>query len=400
MRYPALLLVLAACQDKRPSKDSAPGPVAIVRDAADVTNVADATDAKHATAAPPAPSDWTVACAKALQAAAKQTPVRRLGLVIAHCQPCGEWQPLLDWNKPASDGGPTTAAIEDAMLRCDAYCSADAKQRFTGTLDAARGKAANKPWRILAESCGAAASARPDPRFASAPYFALDRIARATAGVPTLAPLARAFELPLPPLSSTGAGFELPEAAVMKPDPGRFHVTVTQNEVHVGELPRARLGPAGIAVEHGAVPYPGARVTDTMLAAALKKLAPGDDAITLIAPAGMPATRVVDAIVASGGRGLVLAVAASGGPPGWTLPGIVPVSLLPRTKPTATLWHLEADADATISAVRAKTALTGEHTIEVGRTATVAGLAKLLGAFAYQGIAAVTVQRIHMTPGP
>ncbi|MBA3394787.1 MAG: hypothetical protein H0T89_19225 [Deltaproteobacteria bacterium] len=393
MRYPALLLVLAACQDKRPSKnsDSAPGPP-MVRDAAAVT------DAQSVA------TDWTAACAKALQAAARQTPVRRLGLVIAQCQPCGDWQPLLDWNTPAAEGGPTTAAIEKAMLGCQAYCSADAKQRFTGTLDGARGKAANKPWRILAETCGHAVSAVPgarfDARFASAPYFALDRIARATAAVPALAPLASALELPLPALSSTGAGFELPEAAVMKPDPGRYHITVSQGELHVGELPRARLGPAGVVVEHGAVPYPGARVTEKLLAAALNKLAPGDAAITLIAPAGMPAARVADAIVAGGGRSFVLAVAASGGPPGWTLPGIVPVSLLPRTKPTATLWHLDADADATISAIRAKPGLTGEQTIEVGRAATVGGLAKVLGALAYQGIATVTVQRIHVTTGP
>ncbi len=389
MRYPALLLVLAACQDKRPSKNSdrVPGPATIVRDASAVA------DAQSVT------TDWTAACAKALQAAARQTPVRRLGLVIAQCQPCGHWQPLLDWNKPATEGGPTTAAIEEAMLGCQAYCSPDAKQRFTGTLDAARGKTANKPWRILGETCGDAVSAVPDPRFASAPYFALDRIARATAAVPALAPLASAFELPLPALSSTGAGFELPEAAVMKPDPGRYHVTVSQGELHVGELPRAKLGAAGVTVEHGVVPYPGARVTDKLLGAALTKLAPGDAPITLIAPAGMPAMRVVDAIVAGGGRPLVLAVAASGGPPGWTLPGIVPVSLRPRTKPTETLWHLDADPDAAISALRAKAVLAGEHTIEVGRAATVAGFAKLLGAFAHRGISTVTVQRIHVTPG-
>ncbi len=367
MRFLACVLALCACQGNKSNDKPAPPPPKLA-------------DAAIADAAP----DWTVACEQALTA--KQTPVRKLTDIIEGCQPCGDWTPLLHWATPADKGGPKQQQIEDAMVACKAYCTGDAKMQFQGLLGDARADGTNKPWRVLGEKCKDAVSAVPDVRFMSAPYFALDRIARATAADPKLAPLAAALELPLPPVSITGVGFELPTAAVTKPDPGKFHVTVTLNEMRIGTLPTAKLGKDGVVVDLGKTPYPGELVKDKELAAKLDALAGSPTArITIIAPTAIPASRVADVAKAAGQHELVLAVAATGGPPGWTLPGVVPVVLDAKPAAKALVWKLDAEVDKTIADLKAKPAeaFAGPK-ITITKTAKVADLAKLLGALAFR----------------
>lgn len=356
MRRIAVCIALVACKDSAPKQPPPPPPV-VVADAA---------------------ADWTTACAEALTA--KQTPVRRLSLVIAGCQPCGDWATLVDWNTPMPEGGPPEAKIEAMMVECKAYCSNDSKMQFMAALPDARGKSTNKPWRVLGEKCGEKVSAVPDTRFMSAPYFALDRIARAASEHPKLAPLVAGLELPLPPVSITGVGFELPVAAVMKPEVPRWQVTVTPAELRVGTMPIAKLGPGGVTVELGTTPYPGKLVDIAQLVTELPA-----ERILLIAPSAVPASRLVDVVKVLHGREVVLAVAAAGAPPGWAMPGIVPVRLDATPNAGRFEWKLDAEVEAAIADLKQRPAEAFvEPRITIAKTATVAHLAKLLGALAFR----------------
>jgi hypothetical protein len=372
-----LVAALAGCRSKEPPAAAPP-----------------AAPAEDAGAAPAA--DWAARCEAALAAAPQQQPVRRVQAILDGCRPCGDWTPLLRWNVLPADGGPKSAQIEAAMDACRAYCKPEAKAAFLGTLDASRGKHAPRPWRVLGETCGEAVSARGGTRYMSAPYFALDRIARAAAAHEKLGPLLAAIELPLPPLSSTGGAFVLPAAPAIAPDAGPVHVTVSTTEITVGKLPRARLGAAGVTVEAGEVLYPGAPVAPRGLAAALDQLAAGPDArIAVIAPKAMAARRLIDVIAAAGEHRLVLAAAAAGSPEGWHLPGVVPVVLSATEAPGALRLPLGESADAAIGALKQAPAdqLAAPPVIAVDDKATVEGLAKLLGALAFRDVAAASLRR-------
>ena len=319
--------------------------------------------------------DWKPHCADVLRGVPKLPATRRVMQVIDGCRPCGDWTPLLKWADPAIG----RTAIDEALARCKAFCNGTAKQRWNDSFDDARGTKQRTPWRVLGEVCKGEVSALPDARFVSAPYFALDRIARATAADATLAPLAAALDLPLPPVGLTGSGLELPDAPATTPDAGPAAVTVTQTEIRVARVPRAKLTKDGVAVELGADPYPGALVAPKQLAAALDKLA---DPVAVFAPKLLPATRLLDITAARGKRALHLAIAAAGVPQGWTLAGTIPVAIT-AAAPADTTLVLDEDADAPIKAAKEKGAAIGNVAIALGPKATVGGLAKLLGALAY-----------------
>ena len=308
---------------------------------------------------------------------------QRAQALIDGCHPCGDWTPLLAWNTPAADGGPPRTAIEQAMLACKAFCDPSAKQRFLGTLDAARGQATRAPWRYLGEICKAEVSAVPDARFMSAPYFALDRIARAIGDPGLLAPI----ELPLPALGMNGVGFDLANSPSTAPEAGPAVLTVDAGQISLGSLPTARMSATGLAV---AGDYPGSDVEPKALAAALARPELAGQPIALLAPSGLAATRIVEVIGAAGGHDLRLAV-ASPGPRGWTLPGTVPISLTAKpgaggTGGTSIRIPLDAtalDAIKTAKATPRADLVRAPVTIAVDRTATVASLASLLGALGY-----------------
>jgi hypothetical protein len=281
--------------------------------------------------AAPAVVDWG-ACDGALKKAASAPLLARPQIVIDGCHVCGDWAPILRWNTTHEQGGPTRVDIEAAMLRCNAWCSADAKQRFLGTLDKARGTSSRTPWRQLAEVCKDKVSAVPDQRFSSGPFFALDRIARAAAahGGQT-ATLAAALELPLPAVSVVGTGMAMPMlTAGEATEASALAVTVLGGEVFVGHLPRAHLGANGVTVDMGPNGYPGTKVTVDQLRATLDGLA-GDDRgirITLMAPLATPAQSLVPIIAAAAAVAPVyLAVTARDAPEGWELPAAVGVSV-------------------------------------------------------------------------
>lgn len=366
-----LVVALVACGGKKEPPAPAPAPP---RDAAAVVDAAEVTD-------------WKPRCKAALIAAAAAPSGRRPREIIDGCRPCGDWTPLLRWDIRSDDGGPPRVAIEDAMERCDAYCSTAAKQRFLGTLDDARGKRVRTPWRALGELCGEAVSARPDARFVSAPYFALDRIARAAALDPELAKLMAAVELPLPPVGATGDGMTLPLAPVTKPDTGRVQVTVAANGMqHVGLFARARLTGSGVHVEGD---YPGALIPTKRLAATLDERAPTEPVITIVAPMGLPARRIAEVVV--GKRPFVLAAELRAAPHGWSLLGHVPVELV--TGGQASLVLEVSDAKSIDTAIeRFKTAPSQPIAVAIADgAATVNDLAKLLGAFAYRGVTRVSI---------
>jgi hypothetical protein len=264
-------------------------------------------------------------CEAAVKKAATAPLDARPQILIDGCRVCGDWTPILRWNVPHEDGGPTRIAIEDAMARCHAWCDPTAKQRFLGTLDAARGTETRTPWRMLAEVCHAEF---PEGRFLGGPYFALDRIARAVAATGN-ADLG-AIELPLPPVSASGVGPVLADVDGVTPKVGEIQITALGDKIFVGRMPRAHLGAGGLAVALGKDGYPGVETDVAKLPDALKA-AIGDDAsatITLLAPHAMPAEALVGiAAAAAPVAPLYLAANAAEAPEGWTLAAAIPVPL-------------------------------------------------------------------------
>jgi len=343
---------------------------------------------------PPKPADAGIPDANldACRATAARVPSlpapERAKALLDGCQPCGDWAPLLAWNTPAGEGGPTRTAIERAMLACKAYCDPSAKQRFLGTLDAARGQPTRAPWRYLGEICKAEVSAVPDTRFMSAPYFALDRIARAIGDPGLLA----AIEVPLPALSISGVGIDLVNSPRTAPEAGPAALTVDASQILLGSLPTAKLSATGLAVVGD---YPGTQIAPRALAAALARPELAGHPIALLAPSGMAATRLVEVIGAAGGHDLRLAVAWPG-PQGWTLPGTVPISLIAQPGAGGAGVRLTLDASGFEAIKLAKATpradlLRAPVTIAVDSTATVTSLAALLGALGYFDVKAAVL---------
>ena len=261
-------------------------------------------------------------CRAALPRIAALPPVERPQALLDACQPCGDWSPLLAWNTMVADGGPSHAAIEAAMVACHGYCDGNAKQRFLGLLDASRGQSTRGPWRQLGDACKAQVSSEPDARYMSAPFFALDRIARA------LGDAGPAISVPLPAVSVTGVGVELPEAPKLAAgiaidgNAGTLVLTIDARDVLVGQLPGAALSSHGLAVTGD---YPGKVVAlDKLVALYTAHITPP---ALIIAPHALPAARVAEVIAALHGAQVRLAVAAPS-PHGWSLPAALPVDLI------------------------------------------------------------------------
>lgn len=339
----------------------------------------------------PVPGDWG-ACKAALAQVPKLPPNRQVAALIEGCRPCGDWTPLLTWNTPTEDGGPKRKDLEAAMLGCRAYCDPNAKQRFLGALDDARGKPTSRaPWRMLGEFCKEAVSSTGDARFMSAPFFALDRIARDVAGKPDGAPLLAALDLPLPAVSQTGQGLALPESGVTKPALPTSQVTITVDEVRVGLLPHATLGAGGVTVSAGE-PYPGNPVKLADLPAALDKLPPP---VLVFAPKALPAARLAEVVAAAKPRTLYLALAATSTLPGWPIYGMSPVELVASVPGKTTTTYTVGETGDEILKTIAPTTLTSPIAIAVEPTATVQSVATVLGGLAYKDVktAVVTVAK-------
>ncbi|HEY5924893.1 MAG TPA: hypothetical protein VIV11_24600 [Kofleriaceae bacterium] len=275
--------------------------------------------------------DWAK-CEQAIDKAAGAPLAARPMILIQGCQACGrDWTPLLQWNTDPATGGPKREQIEALLVACDAFCTGDSKQKFVLGVDKVRGQGVNTPWRQLAKACEAKVNGSPDDRFMSAPFFALDRIARAVAakGGATADKLA-AIELPLPAVTITGAGVILPDSESVTPKVGELQITVLGAEMYIGRMPRAKLTAAGVVAQLGDKGYPGEKVETDKLGAKLRELV-GDDktqTITILAPHAMPAVNVVPVIAAASAVAPVyLAANAHEAPEGWQLAGAIPIAL-------------------------------------------------------------------------
>jgi hypothetical protein len=272
--------------------------------------------------------DWT-ACDKALANAAEAPLDARPAIIIDGCQVCGgDWKPLLMWNRDPASGGPKREHIEQRMVACNAFCTGTSKLEFMGSLDKTRGQGINTPWRELEKTCKERVNGAADPRFMSAPFFALDRIARAAAakGGATADKLA-AIELPLPPVTISGVGVALPDSAAVTPKVGELAVTVLGDAIQVGRMPRGKLTAAGVSAKPD---YPGNPVQVEQLGAKLLELV-GEDktqTITILAPHAMPAINLVPIIAAAATVAPVyLGAHAYEAPEGWQLAGAIPIAL-------------------------------------------------------------------------
>jgi hypothetical protein len=368
MRLLIALVVLVACQSKPKDPPSQPPPRPI--------------DAG-------APADANLdTCRTNATKIASLPSVQRAQALLDSCRPCGDWQPLLQWNNPPDIGGPSRASIEQTMLACNAFCDPNAKQRFLGTLDAARGQDTRGPWRHLGEVCKAEVSAEPDTRFMGPTYFALDRIARAIGDPALLA----AIQVPLPALSVSGVGVSLPLGPLRPADAGFGAITVDAAHIQLGSLPIAQLSPTGLRVSGD---YPGTALDGKALAVALTTPALDGKPIAVLAPRELPATRIVDVIAAAGGHELRLAVGARG-PGGWSVPGTIPIAMIARPVAAGLRLTLDGTPDLAIKAATAapRAQLTAAPvTIALTPAATVANLASLLGALVFFEVKTVAITR-------
>jgi hypothetical protein len=373
-RLAALLLLAAACKGKEPTKD----PVAVP---------------PHPMPEPiaaPVAGEWAL-CKAALEAVPKLPPTKQVAALIDGCKPCGDWKPLLEWQTLTEDGGPKKKDIETTMLGCKAYCDPNAKMRFVNGLDEARGKNNRRPWRVLGEFCKAELSSVPDARFMSAPYFALDRIARDVAARPEGAKLLAAIDLVLPAVSVTGAGLELPTTAVTKPTAAPSHLTLTVEEIRAGALPHAKLGATGVTVT--ADMYPGNVVKLADLPAVFDKL---PQPVLVFMPQKMSAKRLVEVLATTKRRPMQLAVQATSTLPGWDQYGAAPIDLvgevdpatLPKDKAQRLRLSFGASADDAIAAITKApaTAFTAPPELALQPEATGESLAAVLGALAYKDV--------------
>jgi hypothetical protein len=264
--------------------------------------------------------DWD-RCVAALRASPGLPDDQRTQALIDACPVCGDWKPLLEWATLTENGGPKRQDITGRLDACHAYCNSDAKRRFNDTLDDARGRSSRAPWRYLGEMCKDQVSAAPDTRYMSAPYFALDRIARAATSHGGAAADALAkIDLPLPAVSLTGAGLELADVTKDATSAPRIHVTLLGDGPHVGTLPRARLGPNGVTVDFGGEPYPGALVPLDKVAAAIHALDPAPHpSVALFAAKQAPPQQVHDLVNAAPDATFQPASIAANSLPGWPI---------------------------------------------------------------------------------
>jgi hypothetical protein len=370
-------LVLVACKDKAPAKkeprvviDNGPTHPVIPVDAA-----------------PPAPSDWSI-CKAALEKAATEPETKRASGILQGCNPCGDWTPILEWQKSPEDGGVDRRKIEQAMAGCTAWCTPQAKDQFMGALDDAREKKTRTPWRALGTACKEKVSAVPDARFLNAPYFALDRVARwaatQTGGEAALA----GVDLPLPAITQTSVGVTLPSSPVTSPDTNTVQLTLTTAGVSLGTMPHAKMTKDGIVPQ--GEPYPGAQVTLKDLPKALEKV--GGKASVFAHP-NLPAGKLAELVAAAKGGQLVLASASHAGPIGWDQHGVTPVMLSAVKMPDAIILTLGASPDDAVKLIKATPPekLKNGTIIQLHADSTVGGLATVLGSLAYFEVPAATL---------
>ncbi|HUJ62002.1 MAG TPA: hypothetical protein VLX92_26030 [Kofleriaceae bacterium] len=270
--------------------------------------------------------DWA-SCERALHDAPGVPEAQRVAALIDGCKVCGDWTPILRWSTPQAQGGPTRVAIEQAMSGCDAWCDPNAKQRFLGTLDTARGTTSRAPWRYLGEGCRDKVSAVPDARFMSGPFFALDRIARAAAAHGGAAAQdVAAIEVALPAVSITAAGLELPTASRGAQPLCAYQITMLGDQLLVGKLPRGQLGAHGVQVDFGGEPYPGKPVKLEAAAAALAALAGGTmPPVVVFAARSAPAAPLHDLVGKLHGARVFVAVDGGSALPAWPTAAMIAV---------------------------------------------------------------------------
>ncbi|MFN0253478.1 MAG: hypothetical protein ACKV2T_41805, partial [Kofleriaceae bacterium] len=225
----------------------------------------------------------------------------------------------------------------------------------------------------------------PDGRFVTAPYFALDRIARWASAQPDGAKLLEPIVISLPAVSQTGVGVKLPDSAVTKPDILPVQITVTASTMNVGPMPIAKLAANGVLPQ--GEPYPGTSAESTKAQPnKLRDLAMKlGDRVALFANPQVPATRIRDAAAWSG-MGGYLAVTSSMGPVGWPQHGISPVKLtVGKPSPTEIAIILDDTGATAMAEVKKLGADAAKKSIRIvlEPNATVGGLATLLGALAY-----------------
>ena len=293
-------LVLAACASKKrvpPATGDAAGASAV---------------GGGAPADPPVDPAWRVGCRAALTATSTTAPEHRLARLIAACPVCEvDFGPVLRTLDVGEYGvvGTDPLRVERVLKQCGLPCPGSGRDQFLAALGNISVRAPHRPWRVLADQCPKVLAAGAE-RLASAPWYVLGQLARVVGAASTGADaltLPASIALPAPAWTANGVGVGLVPAAHLVPAlPGAL-ITITDKQTMVGVAPWIVWSSAGLALSPPLEAYPGATVELAALPTAVAAAQPGPpgaaDATppgptTLIAPRGLPLTRVREVVAA------------------------------------------------------------------------------------------------------
>jgi hypothetical protein len=351
----------------------------------------------------PHPEEAAAACAAAVTGLAAAAPQTRVTALVTACA-TPALRPLRIDLRTTRRTATWLAELDAAVRGCGGFCSRLARTEFLRNVQHQldTGEPSATPWRVLAEACPVELGLTEETRgFINATWFTLQCMRKDL--VRMLSP-ALATELwdhtvfPLPAVAAQGRGLELPPAPDQPLElPGRRAVTVLATELWIGTLPWAQLTQAGMVVDGD---YPGtvsargtrAGVTADVQAGSeqprterrrrIEAAGGSDTPLTLLAPRGLPASRIATALqtVAEPAR---LAVLATASLPDYEPPMALRPLLTSHSIPGARMITV-GDANALAAAVAA-IAETGSAsggpaplTVVTGADATVADLATVI----------------------
>jgi hypothetical protein len=260
--------------------------------------------AANPASAPPSPG-WRTACLSALASLEQVEPAARVARIFAACPVC-DLAPILRDLRANPPTAPWLPDLDASVAACGGYCGRDARSEFLSYVrhQLELGEPGPTPWRKLGEACPRELGLRDDTRgFVGATWFILQRLGVALGGATSDATLPAPWPtvtFPLPAMAVQG-GVELPEAAgAPRLPPGRLAVTVFAEQTWVGHLPWGRLTSTGVIVE-GTYPGAPAKALSVSLARAAASAAAflvplPNEPVALLAPYGLPATRLVEVL--------------------------------------------------------------------------------------------------------
>lgn len=223
---------------------------------------------------------------------------------VRFCRPCGvSFEPLIALSSTDPDvdtkGLPGPVEVFAILDACKATCTGSARSEVAELLrSASEGHTPAAPWRRIAEKCdGALRTDEHTIRYARGTLYAFDQIARAiwSDDAPPEAKEMRAHppRFPLPPMTAASTGYAYPRVDTVAETRPDVHVTVSESQIHIGDLPWLVLSEDGPKLEDGSdEDYPGKEISHDDLVKRFRAPRP----TLLVAPRGLRVSRVLEVI--------------------------------------------------------------------------------------------------------